>query len=117
MSLSDQLAKEIAEGKAEKLIKAIASELAKEPEARALIIEGVLKDVATKEDLEKAKLELKEEIRRVESELRQDVRRLDSRIDQLNQRFDTMLKWIIGMLVTMWITIVAGIIVALMKMG
>jgi uncharacterized membrane protein YagU involved in acid resistance len=28
-----------------------------------------------------------------------------------------MLKWIIGMLVTMWITIVAGIIVALMKMG
>jgi len=106
MTLSEQLMKEIEEGKAKKLMKAIASEIASDPELRALVVQAVLKDVATKEDLKA----LEERLERQMSELRQDIR-------ELNRRFDTMLKWIIGMLVTMWITIVAGIIVALMKMG
>ncbi|NPA84511.1 MAG: hypothetical protein GXO07_00715, partial [Crenarchaeota archaeon] len=47
VSLSDRLAKEIAEGKATALMKAIAAEIASDPNLRALLVQAVLREVAT----------------------------------------------------------------------
>ena len=80
-------------------MKTIASEIASDPELRTSVIQAVLKDVATKEDLEK--LEDKPE----------------RKIEELRRDLNSLMKWMIGLMASMWISIVVGIIVALMKLG
>ena len=86
------------EGKGDKLISAIAYKLMIDPDFTKAIVNKLLKDLATKEDLEKLRKEVKEDIK------------------ELRNTFNTMLKWIIGLLTTMWVSIVVGIIAALVKL-
>ena len=81
MSLSDQLAKEIMEGKGEKLIDAIVYKLIADPKFARKVAEGLLGKVATKEDIEKVvgKLEELASKREVE-ELRRELVELEKRV-------------------------------------
>jgi len=124
VTLSDQLMKEIEEGKAKGLMKTIASEIATDPELRALLVQAVLRDVATKEDLERVRLELKEYLEKVRVELKEEIRELRGEVAELRRemadlrnQFSSLMKWMIGLMASMWISIVVGIIVALIKMG
>jgi len=54
----------------------LAAEIAGSPEARLAILEAVLREVATKQDLEKTRAELREEIEKVKSELRGEIERV-----------------------------------------
>jgi len=194
LSLSDQLAKEIMEGKGDKLISAIAYKLMIDPDFTKAIVNKLLKDLATKEDIEKLEARLRElatkqelfelrkeiaelmrtvatknDLRELEARLneiekkmatgeelkefevrvneiegkmatKEDIQKLETRlngiernmatkedleklrkevkedINELRNTFNTMLKWIIGLLTTMWVSIVVGIIIALIKL-
>ena len=69
-----------------RFLKGVAAELAKDPNLQLLILESVIKNVATKDDIR----ELKEEIR--ENRRYTDVRvsDLDKRIESLDKRFDSL---------------------------
>ncbi len=112
MSLSDQLAEEIAQGKAKKLLKAIVTEIALDPELRAIIVREVASNLATKEDIK----ELERKIEEVRKELDAKIDELRKEINELRNQFISLTKWMIGLMASMWISIVIGIIVALMKM-
>ena len=95
MSLSDQLAKEIMEGKGDKLISAIAYKLMIDPDFTKTIVNKLLKDLASKEDIEKLEARLRElatkqelfELRKEIAELmrsvatKSDLRELEARLN------------------------------------
>jgi len=54
----------------------LAAEIAGSPEARLAILKAVLREVVTKEDLEKARVGLREEIEKMRSELKWEIDRL-----------------------------------------
>ncbi|UXD22154.1 hypothetical protein IPA_02155 [Ignicoccus pacificus DSM 13166] len=135
MTLSDQLADEIARGKGKKLVKAIVNEIALDPELKAIVVKEVAGNLATKEDIkeledkierkiEDLRKEFREEVGSLRAEFRDEIREvrgeineLRREINELRNQFNTMLKWMIGLMASMWISIVIGIIVALLKMG
>ncbi len=59
--------------------KRLAELLVSEPDVRLAIVNAVLRDVATKQDIEK----LREDLR---TEFRSEIRRLEERIDRLEER-------------------------------
>ncbi len=139
MTLADQLADEIAQGKGKRLLKVIASEIAMDPELRSTFMNNIVPQLATKEDLEKLerrmdekierlrrelkeeitalRQEFKEEVMELRKEFKEEIAELRREINELRKEMNNMLKWIIGLLASMWISIVVGIIVALLKMG
>ncbi len=116
MSLSDQLAEEIAQGKAKKLLKAIVTEIALDPELRAIIVKEVAGELVTKKDLKETEERLERKIEEVRKELDARIDELRKEINELRNQFISLTKWMIGLMASMWISIVIGIIVALMKM-
>ncbi len=72
---------------AKKLAKRLAAGIASDESLRSLLLEALLREAATKDDI--ARLE----------------QRLGERIDRLEERMDSLIKWIIGLLVTIWGTI------------
>ena len=72
---------------AKKLAKRLAADIASEESLRSLLLEALLREAATKDDI--ARLE----------------QRLGERIDRLEERMDSLIKWIIGLLVTIWGTV------------
>lgn len=72
---------------AKKLAKRLAADIASEGSLRSLLLEALLREAATKDDI--ARLE----------------QRLGERIDRLEERMDSLIKWIIGLLVTIWGTV------------
>ncbi len=80
--------------------------LVSEPEVRLAIVNAVLREVATKEDIEKLRRELREEFRRELEALRQYVdrrfERLEAEVRELNRR----LWWVVGTLIVGWLAVV-----------
>ena len=58
----------------------LAAEIAGSPEARLAVLEAVLREVATKQDLEKTRAELREEIEKVRNELRGEIEKVRSEL-------------------------------------
>ncbi|NPA84811.1 MAG: hypothetical protein GXO07_02250, partial [Crenarchaeota archaeon] len=83
---------------------------ASDPNLRALLVQAVLREVATKEDIARLEEKLDRKIESVRIEL-------DRKIEDLRRDFSSLMKWMIGLMASMWISIVVGIIVALMKLG
>ena len=77
-------------GAAKRLAKRLAADIASDESLRGLLLEALLREAATKDDI--ARLE-----RRID--------RIDQRIDRLEERMDSLIKWIIGLLVTIWGTV------------
>ncbi len=105
MGIAEQLISEL-EGDAEKrrrLARLLVPEVYSDQELRTATINALYRDIVTKEDL----AELREE-------LREDIRRLEERINRVEARIDSLVKWVIGMLATMWVTLVAALLASLL---
>lgn len=74
-----------------RIAKALAPELVLDSDLRLVIINGVLKDVATKSDVEKLSQQI-EEIKKEISSLRERLARVEGELSQLNKRLDDLNK-------------------------
>lgn len=88
--------------KRKRLARTLALDIATEETLRLLLLEGLLRDVATKQDLREVEERLQKQI----EGLRKDIRKLDERVDRLNQRIDGLVKWMVGLLASIWLTLV-----------
>ena len=88
-------------------LRELAVAVASEPELRLAVINAVIADVATKQDLQQLRQELKGEI----AQLRQELR---GEIAQLRREMNTNFRWIIGLIIGIWGTTVIPL---LMKMA
>jgi hypothetical protein len=88
-------------------LRELAVAVASEPELRLAVINAVLADVATKQDLQQLRQELKGEI----AQLRQELR---GEIAQLRREMNTNFRWTIGLIIGIWGTTVIPL---LMKMA
>jgi len=70
--------------------KRLAELLVSEPDVRLAIINAVLRDVATKSDIEALRREFKSDLEALRRELREEIGRLDKRIDGLEQRVGSL---------------------------
>ena len=119
MSLVDRLLEELDSRPeaAKRLARRLAADIASEEQLRNLLLEGLLREAATKEDLEKLEERINARIDRLEESVNSRMdkleERLNKRIDMLNARIDGLLKWVIGLLATIWGTIVVAAIAAL----
>ncbi len=107
MSILPRLLEELERDEAgrRRLARMLAADIASEGELRVLLVNAVLREVATKEDLRR----LEERMERLEKELREKIRRLDERIDSL-------VKWLIGLLASIWATLVALLLPVVLKL-
>jgi len=81
--------------KNEDFINAVALEIAKVPKLQLLILESVIKNVATKEDIRELRLSTKEEIRELRHYVDVRIGDLDKRIDSLDKRM-SLLQWVLA---------------------
>jgi len=88
-------------------LRELAVAVASEPELRLAVINAVIADVATKQDLQQLRQELKGEI----AQLRQELR---GEIAQLRREMNTNFRWTIGLIIGIWGTTVIPL---LMKMA
>jgi len=87
-----------------RFLKGVAAELAKDPNLQLLILESVIKNVATKDDIRELKEEIRENRRYTDvrvSDLDKRIESLDKRFDSLDKRIDSLdkrislLQWIV----------------------
>jgi predicted nucleic acid-binding Zn-ribbon protein len=117
-------------------LRELAVAMASEPELRLAVINAVLVDVATKQDLQQIRQELKGEIAQLREELRGDItatkqdiqqlrqelrgeiaqlrQELRGEIAQLRREMNTNFRWTIGLIIGIWGTTVIPL---LMKMA
>jgi maltooligosyltrehalose synthase len=117
-------------------LRELAVAVASEPELRLAVINAVLVDVATKQDLQQIRQELKGEIAQLREELRGDItatkqdiqqlrqelrgeiaqlrQELRGEIAQLRREMNTNFRWTIGLIIGIWGTTVIPL---LMKMA
>jgi hypothetical protein len=68
--------------------KRLAELLVVEPDVRLAIINAIIRDVATKEDIEKLRAATKEDIENLRKATKEDIGRLEARINSLDVRID-----------------------------
>jgi predicted nucleic acid-binding Zn-ribbon protein len=106
-------------------LRELAVAVASEPELRLAVINAVLADVATKQDLQQLRQELRGEIAQLRqhvdseiSQLRQEIAQMrqhvDSEISQLRRDMNTNFRWTVGLILGIWGTTVIPL---LMKMA
>jgi len=88
-------------------LRELAVAVASGPEIRLAVINAVLADVATKQDIQQLRQELRGEI----AQLRQHV---DGEIAQLRRDMNTNFRWTVGLIIGIWGTTVIPL---LMKMA
>ncbi len=100
--------------------KRLAELLVGEPDVRLAIINAVIRDVATKQDIEKLREEInelriatKQDIESLRKELKQEISELRGEIaglrsttkhdiDELRKEIHSNFKWVIGVILTVW---------------
>jgi Mg2+ and Co2+ transporter CorA len=99
-------------------LRELAVAVASEPELRLAVINAVLADVATKQDIQQMRQELKGEIaqlrQHVDDEISQLRQHVDSEIAQLRREMNTNFRWTVGLIIGIWGTTVIPL---LMKMA
>jgi len=117
MSLVERLLEEMGREPeaARRLARQLAADIASEGELRSLLLEALLREAATKDDVHR----LGEELGRLRAELagvREKMatrEELHAEIHRLGERMDTLMKWMIGLLATIWGTVAAIGVMAL----
>ncbi len=69
-----------------KACRRLAELLVSDSDIRTMIINAVIRDVATKQDIEKLRQEIKQEIEKLREETRRDIEKLNDRISMLEER-------------------------------
>jgi flagellar biosynthesis GTPase FlhF len=118
-------------GKIVKLLKSdkdalreLSAAIASEPELRLAVINAVLADVATKQDLQQLRQELKVEIAQLREETKEEIAQLrqeigllrqhvDSEISQLRRDMNTNFRWTVGLIIAVWGTTVIPLLMRL----
>jgi predicted Holliday junction resolvase-like endonuclease len=110
-------------------LRELAVAVASEPELRLAVINAVLADVATKQDIQQMRQELKGEMAQLRQELREEIAQLRQHVDgeiaqlrremkdeisQLRRDMSTNFRWTIGLFIGIWGTTVIPL---LMKMA
>ena len=86
----------------------LAGMIAGEPDIRLVVINAVLRDVATREYVDKRFNELRQELVELRQELVATREYVDKRFNELRQelntRIDSYLRWTVGLIIAMWTT-------------
>jgi gas vesicle protein len=105
-------------------LRELAVAVASEPELRLAVINAVLADVATKQDLQQIGQELKVEIAQLREETKEEIAQLrqeigslrqhvDSEISQLRRDMNTNFRWTVGLIIAVWGTTVIPLLMRL----
>jgi predicted ribosome quality control (RQC) complex YloA/Tae2 family protein len=88
--------------------------VASEPELRLAVINAVLADVATKQDIQQMRQELRGEIAQLRQHVDSEISQLRQEIAQLRREMSTNFRWTVGLILGIWGTTVIPL---LMKMA
>jgi cell shape-determining protein MreC len=95
-------------------LRELAVAVASEPELRLAVINAVLADVATKQDLQQLRQELRGEIAQLRQHVDSEISQLRQEIAQLRREMNTNFRWTVGLILGIWGTTVIPL---LMKMA
>jgi cell shape-determining protein MreC len=95
-------------------LRELAVAVASEPELRLAVINAVLADVATKQDLQQLRQELRGEIAQLRQHVDSEISQLRQEIVQLRREMNTNFRWTVGLILGIWGTTVIPL---LMKMA
>ena len=95
-------------------LRELAVAVASESELRLAVINAVLADVATKQDIQQLRQELKEEIAQLRQHVDSEISQLRQEIAQLRREMSTNFRWTVGLILGIWGTTVIPL---LMKMA
>jgi len=87
-------------------LRELSAVIVSEPELRLAVINAVLADVATKQDLQQLRQELKGEIAQLRQEIGLLRQHVDSEISQLRRDMNTNFRWTVGLIIAIWGTTV-----------
>ena len=105
-------------------LRELSAAIASEPELRLAVINAVLADVATKQDLQQLRQELRGEMAQLRQEMKEEIARLraeigmlrqhvDSEISQLRRDMNTNFRWTVGLIIAVWGTTVIPLLMRL----
>jgi flagellar biosynthesis GTPase FlhF len=105
-------------------LRELAVAVASEPELRLAVINAVIADVATKQDIQQLRQELKVEIAQLREETKEEIAQLrqeigllrqhvDSEISQLRRDMNTNFRWTVGLIIAVWGTTVIPLLMRL----
>jgi cell shape-determining protein MreC len=95
-------------------LRELAVAVASEPELRLAVINAVLVDVATKQDIQQLRQELRGEIAQLRQHVDSEISQLRQEIAQLRREMSTNFRWTVGLIIGIWGTTVIPL---LMKMA
>jgi predicted ribosome quality control (RQC) complex YloA/Tae2 family protein len=95
-------------------LRELAVAVASEPELRLAVINAVLADVATKQDIQQLRQELRGEIAQLRQHVDSEISQLRQEISQLRREMSTNFRWTVGLILGIWGTTVIPL---LMKMA
>jgi predicted ribosome quality control (RQC) complex YloA/Tae2 family protein len=95
-------------------LRELAVAVASEPELRLAVINAVLADVATKQDIQQLRQELRGEIAQLRQHVDSEISQLRQEIAQLRREMSTNFRWTVGLILGVWGTTVIPL---LMKMA
>jgi predicted ribosome quality control (RQC) complex YloA/Tae2 family protein len=95
-------------------LRELAVAVASEPELRLAVINAVLADVATKQDIQQLRQELRGEIAQLRQHVDSEISQLRQEIAQLRREMSTNFRWTVGLILGIWGTTVIPL---LMKMA
>jgi cell shape-determining protein MreC len=95
-------------------LRELAVAVASEPELRLAVINAVLDDVATKQDIQQMRQELRGEIAQLRQHVDSEISQLRQEIAQLRREMNTNFRWTVGLIIGIWGTTVIPL---LMKMA
>jgi predicted ribosome quality control (RQC) complex YloA/Tae2 family protein len=87
-------------------LRELAVAVASEPELRLAVINAVLADVATKQDIQQLRQELRGEIAQLRQHVDSEISQLRQEIAQLRREMSTNFRWTVGLILGIWGTTV-----------
>jgi cell shape-determining protein MreC len=87
-------------------LRELAVAVASEPELRLAVINAVLADVATKQDIQQMRQELRGEIAQLRQHVDSEISQLRQEIAQLRREMNTNFRWTVGLILGIWGTTV-----------
>jgi predicted ribosome quality control (RQC) complex YloA/Tae2 family protein len=87
-------------------LRELAVAVASEPELRLAVINAVLADVATKQDIQQLRQEVRGEIAQLQQHVDSEISQLRQEIAQLRREMSTNFRWTVGLILGIWGTTV-----------
>jgi len=124
VSLAEKLLEELKsdERVREEFLAFVAEGVARDRRARLVMLQGLLREVATKSDVESARNELRAEIEALRSEFREEVKSLEARISSLEQRvarlegsINLFIKLFIAFNLPLLVSVIAALVALLLR--